>query len=259
MTNYPSNSFTLGKDCIISPDAIIEEGVLISHRVIADGDGIQIRSKARIDSGCIIAENVIIGSGAWIRAGSIVLHSVPANAIVQGNPAQVIGYRSFAPKNCPHQASLIDIHSFGTDQERPYRLELGVGQSALYLMRQVSDPRGFLTVGEVPTEVPFDPKRYFAVYNVPSQELRGEHAHRECEQFLLCMHGSCRVLLDDGFTRREVILDRPDMGVYMPAMIWGTQYRYSSDALLLVFASMSYSPDDYIRTYEEFIAETARS
>ena len=133
-------------------------------------------------------------------------------------------------------------------------LPLEVGESALYLMRQVTDPRGSLTVGEVPTEVPFEPKRYFAVYGVPSSELRGEHAHKVCEQFLLCLNGSVRVLLDDGSKRCEVILDRPEMGVYMPAMTWGTQYRYSRDAVLLVFASMPYSADDYIREYKDFIA-----
>lgn len=259
MTRNLSNNFTLGEECIISPTAIIEADVLIGRRVIVDGDNIRICSKARIDSGSIIAENVVIGTGAWIRAGSVVLRSVPANAIVEGNPAQVTGYQSSAPEGSRPQTKLIDIYSIQDDQIRPSRLGLDVGNSALYLMRQVSDPRGRLTVGEVPTEVPFDPQRYFAVYNVPSQELRGEHAHRVCEQFLLCLHGSCRVMLDDGMKRCEVILDRPDMGVYMPAMIWGTQYRYSPDAVLLVFASTPYSADDYIRNYKQFIAEKAKS
>jgi hypothetical protein len=60
-------------------------------------------------------------------------------------------------------------------------------------------------------------------------------------------------MVDDGNSRCEAVLDRPDIGVYMPAMIWGTQYMYSQDAVLLVFASHSYDPADYIRTYEEFM------
>jgi hypothetical protein len=72
------------------------------------------------------------------------------------------------------------------------------------------------------------------------------------------LHGSCRVLLDDGVQRCEVTLDRPDMGVFMPEMIWGTQYRYSSDAVLLVFASRTYEVNDYLRTYDEFLAELER-
>jgi dTDP-4-dehydrorhamnose 3,5-epimerase-like enzyme len=255
MNSSSSTNISLGQDTIVSAGTIIEDGVSIGHRVIAVGDGIQIRANARIDSGCIISENVTIGTCAWIRAGSVVLYSVPANAIVEGNPAQVTGYQAFESKNIPKQTTLIDYHAIDGRQARPSKIDLEVGRSALYFMRQIGDPRGFLTVGEVPAEVPFSPKRYFAVYNVPSQELRGEHAHKECEQFLLCLHGSCRVLLDDGKKRCEVILDRPDMGVYMPPMIWGTQYRYSSDAVLLVLASMPYSAEDYIRTYDEFITE----
>ncbi|MDG1104178.1 MAG: FdtA/QdtA family cupin domain-containing protein [Ascidiaceihabitans sp.] len=125
-------------------------------------------------------------------------------------------------------------------------------------MRRITDVRGALTVGEMPTEVPFSPARYFTVFDVPSIELRGEHAHKKCQQFLLCLHGSCRVLLDDGKTRCEVTLDRPDMGVFMPEMLWGTQYRYSHDAVLLVFASRIYEADDYLRTYDEFLTECER-
>lgn len=138
-------------------------------------------------------------------------------------------------------------------------MPLGVGNCALYLMRRIEDARGSLTVGEVPNEVPFYPSRYFAVFDVPSVELRGEHAHKRCQQFLICMHGSCRVLLDDGNHRCEVTLDRPDMGVFMPEMIWGTQYRYSDDAVLLVLASRAYEADDYLRTCEEFQAELKRT
>jgi UDP-2-acetamido-3-amino-2,3-dideoxy-glucuronate N-acetyltransferase len=92
------------------------------------------------------------------------------------------------------------------------------------------------------------------VYDVPSREVRGEHAHKVCEQFLICVRGSCGILLDDGKNRREFTLDRLDLGIYMPAMIWGTQYRYSPDAILLVFASHPYDPEDYVRTYDEFCA-----
>lgn len=245
---------SIGQDCIISPTAEIEEGVSIGARAILDADGIRIRSGARLDAGCIIGANVTVGYRAWVRAGSVVLHSVPANAIVEGNPAQVIGYQTASAKETAPIPRLIDIHSISHLDQRPCMLPLDVGKSALYLMRQLTDPRGSLTVGEVPAEVPFTPKRYFAVYGVPSSELRGEHAHKECEQFLLCLNGSVRVLLDDGSSRCEVILNRPEMGVYMPAMIWGTQYRYSRDAVLLVFASMPYGSNDYIRQYEEFIA-----
>lgn len=189
-----------------------------------------------------------------MRAGAVVLSSVPPNAIVEGNPARVVGYTNDSDNNALVVPRLVDVRQFG-NLDRPARVPLGVGESAIYLMRRVTDARGALTVGEVPSEVPFSPARYFAVFDVPSLELRGEHAHKRCQQFLVCLHGSCRVLLDDGEHRCEVKLDRPDMGIFMPAMIWGTQYRYSHDAVLLVFASRPYEPDDYLRTYEEFLNE----
>lgn len=247
---------TFGNDCLIPDGAKIESGVILGQRVTLAGDNIVVRANARLDPACVIAEGVTIGQGAWVRAGSVVLRSIPPNAIVEGNPAQVVGYVDRATLENRPDPRLIDVQSFG-HLPRPNRVPLDVGGSALYLMRRVADTRGSLTVGEVPTEVPFSPARYFAVFGVPSVELRGEHAHKQCQQFLICLHGSCRVLLDDGDRRCEVTLDRPDIGVFMPEMIWGTQYRYSPDAVLLVFASRPYEADDYLRTYDDFLAECA--
>ncbi|MGR3592230.1 MAG: WxcM-like domain-containing protein [Limimaricola soesokkakensis] len=234
--------------------AQIGEGVTIAPHVVLAGEKIVLRDNVRLDAACIIGEGVSVGQGAWVRAGAVVLQSVPPNAIVEGNPAQVVGYRNSESLSERPYPRHVDIHALG-DAARPTRVPLGVGDSALYLMRRITDARGALVVGEVPSEVPFTPARFFAVFDVPSVELRGEHAHRRCQQFLICLHGSCRVLLDDGVQRCEVTLDRPDMGVFMPAMIWGTQYRYSPDAVLLVFASRCYEADDYLRTYDEFLAE----
>jgi hypothetical protein len=241
----------------VPTSAKIASTASIDPRVIMTGDGIVVRDHVRLDAACMIGENVTIGQGAWVRAGAVVLRSVPANAIVEGNPAQVVGYLNKTNSDTQPDLKLIDIHSH-KHMERPARVPLDVGNSALYLMRRIADARGALTVGEVPTEVPFTPERYFVVFDVPSVELRGEHAHKQCQQFLICLHGSCRVLLDDGLQRCEVTLDRPDMGVFMPERIWGTQYRYSPDAVLLVFASRPYEADDYLRTYDEFLAELER-
>lgn len=253
-----NNTVALGTECIIPETARIEPGVTFGQRVVLAGDGIVVRTNARLDAACVIGEGVTIGQGAWVRAGAVVLRSVPPNAILEGNPAEVVGYVNHAAPDHRPDPRLVDVQSLG-NVARPARIPLGVGESALYLMRKIVDARGSLTVGEVPTEVPFSPARYFAVYGVPSVELRGEHAHKRCQQFLICLHGSCRVLLDDGNQRCEVTLDRPDMGVFMPEMVWGTQYRYSPDAVLLVFASRPYEADDYLRTYDEFLAERDRA
>jgi hypothetical protein len=108
-------------------------------------------------------------------------------------------------------------------------------------------------VGDFGSQIPFGVKRYFLVYDVPSREIRGEHAHRQCAQFLIAAKGSMHVVADDGLHREEFVLDKPSLGLFLPPMTWGIQYRYSPDAVLLVFASESYDPDDYIRDYCEFL------
>ncbi|TXK65584.1 sugar 3,4-ketoisomerase [Alkalisalibacterium limincola] len=117
----------------------------------------------------------------------------------------------------------------------------------------VIDERGNLTVGEFQRQIPFAVARYFIVYQVPLVERRGEHAHRECHQFLVCVRGRISVIGDDGQRQEEFVLDRPNVGFYMPPMTWGTQYKYSPDAVLLVFASHYYDANDYIRDYSEFL------
>jgi len=121
----------------------------------------------------------------------------------------------------------------------------------------IKDPRGNLTVGNFGIDVPFEPKRYFIIYQVPLVDIRGEHAHKECHQFLLCLRGSVIAVADDGLRREEFQLNHPERGLYMPPMTWGTQYKYSPDALLLVFASHLYDASDYIRNYNEFILLTS--
>jgi UDP-2-acetamido-3-amino-2,3-dideoxy-glucuronate N-acetyltransferase len=129
----------------------------------------------------------------------------------------------------------------------------GVRGVDIYRFPWVQDPRGDLTVGEFEKEFPFRPKRYFIVSGVPSGEIRGEHAHKRCHQFLICAYGQCSVTVDDGKRRLEVVLNKPSIGIYVPPMIWGRQWQYSADAALLVFASEVYDPSDYIREYGAFL------
>jgi UDP-2-acetamido-3-amino-2,3-dideoxy-glucuronate N-acetyltransferase len=127
--------------------------------------------------------------------------------------------------------------------------------ACLIELPDIKDPRGNITVGEFGRHVPFDVKRFFLIYQVPLVEMRGEHAHRECHQFLVCVRGRISVVGDDGHGRVEYFLDRPNLGFYMPPMTWGGQYNYSADALLLVFASHHYDSADYIRNYDDFTRE----
>jgi UDP-2-acetamido-3-amino-2,3-dideoxy-glucuronate N-acetyltransferase len=110
-----------------------------------------------------------------------------------------------------------------------------------------------LSVAEVGPDIPFEVKRFLAVYDVPSKEVRGERANRTCEQFLMCVRGSVSLVVDDGRQRAEVMLSNTGLGIHVRPMIWTVLYRHTEDAMVLTFASQHYDPEDYIRDYDEFL------
>ncbi len=236
---------TLEDDVFVGPNATFTNDKFPRSRQRLDEyPETVVRKGASIGANATILPGVCIGSGAMVGAGSVVTRDVPEFAIVMGNPARITGYTNTSqPETTPVAA------------EGQSGLRRGsVKGATLHQLTQAIDLRGSLVAGEVDgTEIPFDPKRIFVVYDVPSIEARGAHAHRQCEQFLVCLRGSVRAIVDDGTNRDEYVLDRPDLGLYMAAMVWGTQYRYSSDAVLLVLASHHYDSADYIRTYDEFM------
>ncbi|MDP1531510.1 MAG: WxcM-like domain-containing protein [Rhodoferax sp.] len=198
---------------------------------------------ASIGAGATILPGITIGSHAMVAAGAVVTRSVPPNAIVVGNPAKIVGYvDADRSKVAANESLAADVGAQATQ----------VAGVSLHRMPRVVDIRGSLTVGEFDRSIPFSAKRYFMVFDVPSVETRGEHAHRVCHQFLICVRGSCAVVADDGAHRQEFLLDRPDVGIHLPPMVWGIQYKYSADAVLLVYASHYYDNTDYIRNYAEF-------
>lgn len=206
-----------------------------------------VRKGASIGANATILPGLEIGAGAMIGAGAVITRSVPPHAIAVGNPARIVGY--VGAQDVPPAAP-----GATTSGKAVNVIASEVGGVTLHELPRVEDMRGTLSVGEFERSVPFVPKRYFLVFDVPSREIRGEHAHRQCKQFLICVRGSCSVVADDGKNRGEYLLDRPDLGIYLPPMVWGTQYKYSSDAVLLVFASDYYDAADYIRDYAEFKA-----
>ncbi|MFB9645803.1 sugar 3,4-ketoisomerase [Microbacterium terregens] len=152
-----------------------------------------------------------------------------------GNPARIVGYAETANPTASKPPT-------------------ATAPEGITPLRTVSDIRGDLLPIDLPGDLPFAPQRVFFVHGVPSKEVRGEHAHRQCEQFLVCLTGSVSCIVDDGTSRNEYVLDDPSLGLHMPAMTWGTQYDYSPDAVLVVFASRPYEDADYIRDYEQFLA-----
>lgn len=273
----------IGCDCNICDHVFIENDVTVGNRVtIKSGvqlwDGIRIeddvfvgpnvtfsndkfpRSKhypdqflstvvhkgASIGANATILPGLQIGDHVMIGAGAVVTHDIPPNAIVTGNPARIIGFVNTVAHPKPNFENSSVSHG-----------SIVTGVKLIHL-RNVEDMRGNLSAAEWHQDLPFIPRRVFLVYGVPNSSIRGEHAHKECHQFLVCVHGSLAVVVDDGEKREEYILDQPWLGLYIPPKIWGIQYKYASGAVLMVLASHEYDPDDYIREYNDFLNLTRR-
>jgi UDP-2-acetamido-3-amino-2,3-dideoxy-glucuronate N-acetyltransferase len=270
----------IGRDCNICDHVFIENDVTIGDRVTVKcgvqlWDGLRVaddvfigpnatfsndkypRSKqhdrpieqtrldagSSIGAGAVVLPGITVGPRALVGAGAVVTQDVPARAIVSGNPARIVGY-----VDARRQPAVSVPHAAAADPVVPTSVR-GV---SIHRLPLVEDLRGRLTAGEFSDQIPFAPLRYFLVFDVPGKDVRGEHAHRTCQQFLVCVRGSVAVVVDDGQAGEEILLDRPDLGLYVPPLVWAVQYRYTTDAMLLVFASDHYDPADYIRDYSEF-------
>lgn len=279
----------VGRDCNICDHVFIENEVIVGDRVtIKSGvqlwDGVEleddvfvgpnatftndrfprskrhletyprivVRQGASIGANATLLPGIQIGRHAMVGAGAVVTRNVPPYAVVAGNPARITRYvddTSQARREVSISAVAGSTHP--SSNEAP-TLVRGVKLIRSALIR---DLRGNLTAREVNKGIPFKPLRTFLIFDVPTKEVRGEHAHRKCEQFLVCVKGSVRVLCDDGDHRQDFELNSVEHGLYLPPMVWGVQYHYSEDAILLVYASETYDPDDYIRSYDDFLEE----
>jgi UDP-2-acetamido-3-amino-2,3-dideoxy-glucuronate N-acetyltransferase len=276
---------TIGSDCNICDHVFIENDVIVGNRVTVKSgvqlwDGVRLeddvfvgpnatftndnfpRSKqypeefrktvvqagASIGANATILSGVVIGRHAMVGAGAVVTKRVPPNAIVVGNPARITGYVAVDRDRGSRDSRLVPAQA--PSEGVKSKIE---GVELLHLP-VIPDMRGSLSFAEIGQHLPFVPKRFFLVFDVRSREVRGEHAHRTLHQFLVCVTGSCSVMVDDGRVREEYVLDSPGTALHIPPMVWGVQYKYSSDAVLLVLASDVYAADDYIRDYDEFIA-----
>jgi hypothetical protein len=128
----------------------------------------------------------------------------------------------------------------------------------LFDLPRINDPRGNLTFLEGGRHVPFDIKRVFYLYDVPTEESRGAHAHHALQQFLICLSGSFDVAVDDGARKQHIHLNRPWKGLYVPPMIWAAEVNFDAGSVCLVLASEIYRESDYIRDYAEYLRLAGR-
>lgn len=239
------DGITIENDVFVGPNATFtNDPVPRSRHYITRVERLRtlVKQGASISANATILPGLTIGRQALVGAGAVVTHDVPDGAIVMGNPASIKGYVDTPVQNAgPGLAPESEV------------LASKVKGVLLRRLPHAEDLRGSLSFGEIGAHVPFPVRRYFVVYGVASKEVRGEHAHRNLQQFLVCLHGSCHIVVDDGTVREEFALDHPTIGLYVPPMIWSTQYKHTEDTVLLVLASESYDAAEYIRDYSEFL------
>lgn len=124
---------------------------------------------------------------------------------------------------------------------------------SLIQLRRIEFRKGNITPVQNSEEIPFDIRRIFYLYDIPGGESRGAHAHKECHQFIIAASGCFEVLMDDGQTKRQVMLNRPYFGIYIPPNIWTSTINFSSGSICLVLASDVFIESDYIRNYDDFL------
>ena len=125
--------------------------------------------------------------------------------------------------------------------------------SKLYHFPIMGDERGGLVALDGRSGVPFDIKRAYYVFGISSGVARGFHAHKKLHQIAVCVSGSCRMVLDDGFERENLVMDSCNVAVDLPPMLWHEMHDFSVDCVLLVLASDYYDESDYIRDYQQFL------
>jgi acetyltransferase-like isoleucine patch superfamily enzyme len=236
----------LGDDVFVGPNATFTNDRFPRSKQLPTAFArTHVHDGASIGANATILPGLQIGRRAMVGAGAVVTRDVPPNARVVGNPARIIGYVDDVRLGRNHNVAAA---AAGTMSEAELPNEVAIVDVPIHL-----DLRGSLAAVEFADVLPFTPQRYFVVFDVPSEHVRGEHAHRSCWQFLTCLRGSVAVHLDDGFRRWALTLDEPGIGVVVPPLVWASQFNYSREAMLLVLASEPYRPDDYIRDYEQFL------
>lgn len=233
---------TLEDDVFVGPNATFTNDPFPRSKVYSDRPARTVVERgASIGANATVLPGVRVGAHAMVGAGAVVTHDVPPNAVVVGNPARVVRF-----VDAPERDGCADAPSAGAAPEPIVR------GATLYRLPVVRDGRGTLSFGEVEAQLPFVPRRYFVISDVPAHAVRGAHAHRVLEEFLTCVRGSCAVMVDDGVRRAEVVLDSPAVGLHIGPDVWRVHYRHAPGTVLVVLASDVYREEDYVRDYRDF-------
>lgn len=116
-----------------------------------------------------------------------------------------------------------------------------------------SDPRGNLSFIEEDSQIPFKIERVYWIYDVPGGQVRGGHAFKEQQELIVALSGSFDVVIDNGNDKTIFSLNRSYIGLYIPSGLWRQMENFSTNSLAMVVSSTSFTEDDYIRDYDEFL------
>jgi dTDP-4-dehydrorhamnose 3,5-epimerase-like enzyme len=123
----------------------------------------------------------------------------------------------------------------------------------LLAIPRFADERGSLSPIEGPPILPFEPKRFYYLYELPPGAHRGCHAHKTEEELIVALAGGFKVAVNDGNSTKEFELNSPDQGLYVPALLWHEVYGFAPGSVCAVVASERYNPDDYYYSFEDFL------
>ena len=282
---FIENDVVIGDEVTVKCGVYLWDGLRVASRVfigpnVTFTNDLRPRSKQYpaqylptiIDEGASIGANATIIAGhaigrySLIGAGAVVTQDIPPHTLWYGNPAVFHGYvctcgeklneKLFCSK-CKKAYILVEgtLTLVGTNssyQRGGYYMS--IEKCRIIDLPKITDPRGNLSFIEGKRHIPFDIQRVYYLYDIPGGETRGGHAHKDLQQLIVAMSGSFDVIIDDGYNKKTVSLNRSYYGLYLPNMIWRELVNFSSGAVCMVLASNYYNEDDYYRDYDKFIA-----
>ena len=213
-------------DVIIHESAILEENVLFSNNFSKRDGPTKIEENCKIGTGSIFLRGVYVAYNTVVMPGSVVKHDTHPHSVVQGNPAKIVNYQA----NSEHVNGIIE-HPFD----------------------YIKNETGVLSVCVSGKTAPFEFKRTFTLIEIEEGNTRGNHAHKECHQFLTCYGGKVQVFCDDGVNRKIITLEQMKNTIHVMPGTWIALFKFEKGAVVTVHTSHEYDENDYIRDYDDFL------
>jgi len=200
-----------------------------------------IKRGASIGANATILPGISIGQHAMVGAGSVVTESIPDNAIVLGNPARIVDF---------NQCEKFYYHNLKPN----LKYETFLKNVSLYSASTHKDNRGQLSYFEFDKLCGIQIKRTFTIFDIKDNKYRGNHAHKKCHQLISCLHGSVKVMTDDGKKRQIIELNAPNIILHIAPRTWNVLFDFKDNPVINVHTSDYYDRKDYFNEYSELLS-----